>query len=136
MDKPHIRVVAAEIEDNGRFLITQRRPVARMPLLWEFPGGKVEEGESDEAALERELLEKLGLAVEVGARSGSLTHVYDDYALDFVVYRARALGQPTAIRVHDLRWVLPEDFDQYTFPSADKRTIDQLLQDEGVTLKS
>ena len=76
MDKPHIRVVAAEIEDNGRFLITQRRPVARMPLLWEFPGGKVEEGESDEAAPKRELLEKLGLAVEVAralARSRTST---------------------------------------------------------------
>ena len=130
MDKPHIRVVAAEIEREGRYLITQRRPVASMPLLWEFPGGRVEPGESDEAALARELREKLGLEVEVGARSGSLTHIYDDYTLDFLVYRARPLGEPSAVRVHDLRWVAPEQFDQYTFPGADKRTIDQLLSDE------
>lgn len=131
MDKPHIRVVAAEIERDGRYLITQRRPVACMPLLWEFPGGKVEAGESDEIALARELREKLALEVEVGARSGSLTHIYDDYTLDFLVYRARALSEPEARRVHDLRWVLPEEFDQYTFPGADKRTIDQLLDDDG-----
>lgn len=130
MNKPHIRVVAAEIEQGGRYLITQRRPVAAMPLLWEFPGGKVEPGESDGDALARELLEKLALPIEVGARSGSLTHIYEEYTLDFVVYRARALGEPQALRVHDLRWVAPEDFDQYTFPGADKRSIDQLLQDE------
>lgn len=134
MSKPHIRVVAAEIEVEGRYLITQRRPVASMPLLWEFPGGKVEPGESDEDALKRELLEKLDLPVEVGARSGSLTHVYDDYTLDFVVYRAQPLGVASARRVHDLRWVPPEEFDQYTFPGADKRTIDLLLQDEGVII--
>ena len=64
--KPHIRVVAAEIERDGRYLITQRRPVASLPLLWEFPGGKVEPGEPDASALARELLEKIGLEGEVG----------------------------------------------------------------------
>ena len=53
--KKGIRVVAAEVEHEGRFLITQRRPNAMLPLLWEFPSGRVEEGESDEEALRREL---------------------------------------------------------------------------------
>ncbi|MEC8423914.1 MAG: NUDIX domain-containing protein, partial [Myxococcota bacterium] len=59
--KPHIRVVAAEIVRDGRFLITQRRPEATMPLLWEFPGGRVEEGETDAAALARELAEEMDI---------------------------------------------------------------------------
>ncbi len=55
MSKPHIRVVAARIEHDGKFLITQRNPHAVLPLLWEFPGGRVEEGEADKAALVREI---------------------------------------------------------------------------------
>ena len=127
MDKPHIRVVAGEIERDGRFLITQRRPEARMPLLWEFPGGRVEPGESDEAALARELREKLALSVEVGELSLRVTHSYDEYTLDFLVYRATTSDEPSPLRVHQARWVRPEDFDQYEFPGADKKSVDALL---------
>lgn len=127
MDKPHIRVVAAEIERDGRFLITQRRPQASMPLLWEFPGGRVEEGETDAQALARELMEEMGIVVEVGALSLHLSHEYEGYTLDLVVYRATTPDAPRKIRVHDFRWVRPDEFDQYEFPSADQRTIDALL---------
>ena len=58
--KPHIRVVAAEIERDGSFLITQRRAEASMPLLWEFPGGRVSESETDEQALARNIDARLG----------------------------------------------------------------------------
>jgi len=125
--KPHIRVVAAEIERDGRFLITQRRPEATMPLLWEFPGGRVEEGETDAQALARELLEEMGIRVDVGARSLHLSHEYDGYTLDLVVYRATTPDQPRCLRVHDFRWVPPGEFDQYEFPGADQRTVDLLL---------
>lgn len=128
MDKPHIRVVAAEIERGGRYLITQRRPEATMPLLWEFPGGKVEAGETDVQALARELLEEMGIWVEVGEQSLHLSHEYDAYTLDLVVYRAVTTDEPQALRVHDLRWVSPDQFDQYEFPSADQRTVDALLE--------
>lgn len=127
VQKPHIRVVAAEIERDGRFLITQRRPAATMPLLWEFPGGRVEEGESDAQALARELYEEMGIRVEVGPRSLHLSHEYEDYTLDLVVYRATTPDEPQCLRVHDFRWVAPGEFDQYEFPGADQRTVDQLL---------
>ena len=58
-----IRVVAAVIQKNERYLITQRRPTAVLPLMWEFPGGKVEEAEADADALRREVLERLGVEV-------------------------------------------------------------------------
>ncbi|MBM4321023.1 MAG: NUDIX domain-containing protein, partial [Deltaproteobacteria bacterium] len=86
VNKPHIRVVAAEIERNGRFLITQRRPEASFPLLWEFPSGRVEEGESDEVALARELEERLGAEIEVGSEVLAVEREYDRYTIDFHVY--------------------------------------------------
>jgi 8-oxo-dGTP diphosphatase len=82
---PHIRVVAAAIENGGRFLITQRRADGLLGGLWEFPSGKVEEGESDEAALRRELRERLGVLVEVGETLARRTHCYENYAVDLVV---------------------------------------------------
>ncbi|MCB9777182.1 MAG: (deoxy)nucleoside triphosphate pyrophosphohydrolase [Alphaproteobacteria bacterium] len=129
MSKPHIRVVAAEIERDGAFLITQRRPEATMPLLWEFPGGKVEPGETDEQALARELREEMDIGVSVIERSLHVSHEYDDYTLDLVVYRATTIDTPKLLRVHDYRWVRPEHFDRYQFPGADQRTIDALLAD-------
>ncbi len=128
MSRRHIRVVAAEIERGGRFLITQRRPEATMPLLWEFPGGRVEPGESDAAALQRELREEMGITVEVGSLAMQVSHDYPAYKVDLVVYRATTDDEPVALRVHAFRWVAPEEFDQYEFPSADQQTVDLLLR--------
>lgn len=128
-DKKSIRVVAAEIEQDGKFLITQRRPEAMLPLLWEFPSGRVEEGEDDDVALKRELVERLGVEVEVQQLSMFIKHDYDDYVLDFCVYHC--LLQSTEIearRVHDWRWVTPVEMDQYEFPPADAETLQKLLE--------
>lgn len=127
-DKPHVRVVAAELERDGRYLITQRREHAVLPLLWEFPGGKVEDGEDDSAALRRELRERLGVGAEVGALALHVAHEYDHYVLDLMVYRAVITeGEPQPLSVRDLRWVSPADFGEYRFPGADQRTVDALL---------
>src|SRR2546426_12057220 len=84
---PHrIRVVAAMIERDGKYLITQRRPTATLPLLWEFPGGRVEEGESDEAALARELKEEIEIDVVAGDRVIQVQHSYPHYDIDFRVH--------------------------------------------------
>ena len=129
--KPHIRVVAAEIEQDGHYLITQRNPHAVLPLLWEFPGGRVERGESDAQALARELQEGMGIEVEVDERSLSVSHEYDRYTLDLMVYRARIVGgEPKCLKVHAIQWVLPSDFSKYKFPGADQATVDQLLGEE------
>ena len=98
-----------------------------MPLLWEFPGGRVEGGESDADALVRELREKVGIEVEVGDLSMHVTHEYDRYLLDLMVYRAGTEDEPKSVGVHDVRWVLPSEFEQYKFPGADQQTVDALL---------
>jgi 8-oxo-dGTP diphosphatase len=123
-----IRVVGAMIEQDGRYLITQRSPKATLPLLWEFPGGRVEPGETDQAALARELHEEMGISVEVGDRAIHVEHAYEGYDIDFCVYRCRLVSGPIRnIRVHAHRWVLPEDLDRYEFPPADEKSIAKLL---------
>ncbi len=123
-----IRVVGAMIEDQGRYLITQRPPSASLPLLWEFPGGRVEPGESDPEALGRELQEEMGISVQVGDRVIHVEHAYEGYDIDFCVYRCRLEEGPIRhIRVHDHRWVSPDELDSYEFPPADEETIARLL---------
>ena len=129
MSVPHIRIVAAEIERGGAFLITQRRAEAALPLLWEFPGGRVQPGETDSEALRRSILARLGVDTQVGHRVLHVSHSYDGYTLDMVVYRCAVVGEPQAVRVRDLAWVRPEDFGRYTFPGADQQTVDALLRD-------
>lgn len=123
-----IRVVGAMIEQGGRYLVTQRSPKASFPLLWEFPGGRVEPGETDAAALARELREEMGIAVEVGDRVVHVEHAYEQYDIDFSVYRCRLVTGPVRdLRVHAHRWILPEELDRYEFPPADEKSIAKLL---------
>ena len=132
MSKRKIRVVAAQIEHDGRYLITQRKPTSSLPLLWEFPGGRVEPGETDEAALARELKEEMRIEVEVGAASVSVTHEYEAYVIDFRVYRCDlkpATDEIVCEGVHAYRFVLPQDLDDYEFPGAAQATLAALLAD-------
>jgi 8-oxo-dGTP diphosphatase len=124
-----IRVVAAVIAREGKYLITQRRDGAVLPNLWEFPGGKVEVGESDEAALRREVRERLGVDVRVDTKAAEKHHKYDGYEVHLTLYDCHLdLGvHPEPIRVKDLRWVTSAEFGEYRFPPADQATMDKLL---------
>lgn len=126
---PRIRVVSAEIERSGHYLITQRRPDAVLPLLWEFPGGRVREGEDDAAALVRTLQHRVGLGVTVGEQTMEVVHVYEGYSLTLAVYRCTTdeSQEPEARHVHAIAWVRPEQFGNYRFPGADQQTVDALL---------
>lgn len=129
-DRPSIRVVSAEIQRGGRYLITQRSPKAVLPLLWEFPGGRVREGETDEEALRRAVRDRIGVMIEVGRRLLEVTHDYDGWAVTLVVYRC-ALGDqdPWPENVAALAWVAPDAFADYPFPGADQKTVEALLKD-------
>lgn len=124
-----IRVVAAVVEREGLYLITQRRAEAVLGGLWEFPGGKVEEGESDEEALARELTERLGVKAEVGARLSERTTVYPEYEVTLALYSASLAADEviSRARIQDFRWIRSSEFDQYPFPAADQATMDTLL---------
>src|SRR6476646_1420808 len=127
--KKTIRVVAAVVEREGRYLITQRRDQAVLANLWEFPGGKVEAGENDEEALKRELRERLEAEGHIGKKLGEKVHEYDGYRVALALYEA-SLDESKPLlakRVKDFRWVASSEFDQYPFPDADQQTMDQLL---------
>jgi 8-oxo-dGTP diphosphatase len=123
-----IRVVAAVIENGGRYLITQRRASAVLPLLWEFPGGRVEESESDASALKREVMHRIGVDIQPGKLISFVSHRYEHYVVELYLYEGRLLeGQPSAVNVSDFRWVASDDFDSYRFTPADEASMTQLL---------
>jgi 8-oxo-dGTP diphosphatase len=125
---PTIRVVAAVIERDGRYLITQRRPTAVLPLMWEFPGGKVEAGETDAAALCREVLHRLGVDVEVGQLISFVSHPYEKYVVDLHLYECKLTSNdPIVQNVHAFKWVSSAEFDQYPFTPADEASMNKLL---------
>lgn len=119
-------VVAAIIERGGRILVSQRGPGAGQPGRWEFPGGKREPGESDEAALARELREELGVELEIGplvwtARAGPL-------ALRFFRCPWVAGLRPRPLGSVQFRWVLREDLPKLPFPPADASLVAALSE--------
>ena len=125
---PTIRVVAAVIERDGRYLVTQRRPTAVLPLLWEFPGGRVEPGESDLSALQREVMHRVGVEVRPGEQISGDRHDYEHYTVELHLYACRiAHGDPQAVNVHQFRWVASADFEKLPFTPADEASMSKLL---------
>jgi 8-oxo-dGTP diphosphatase len=117
------------IGDDGRILITQRRADQALPLQWEFPGGKVEPGESPEHALVRELVEEIGVTVAVGRIWDVLFHAYPDFDLVMLVYACRIQdGSPRAVEVADLSWVATIDLPgSWDILPADRPLVDRLV---------
>ena len=119
-----VRVVAAVMEREGRYLISQRMAKAVFPLYWEFPGGKVERGEDDATALRREMLEEMNASIEVGDLLEQRVHDYDAFSVDFRAYRCTLLNDDLkTINVEDFRWVTPAEMAEYPFPPADESAI-------------
>ena len=123
-----IRVVTAQIEHQGRYLIVQRPDRAVFPGLWEFPGGRVREGESDVDALSRTLRRRIGCATEVGEKLLEKQHHYSDYSVCLVLYRVQLNPEEASpCSVKDMAWVAPADFENYEFPPADEESALRLL---------
>jgi 8-oxo-dGTP diphosphatase len=123
-----IRVVAAVLEREGRYLITQRRVSAVLPLMWEFPGGRVEPGETDVQALKREVMHRLGADIECGKLISFVSHPYEHYVVDLFLYECTLLSDALEVRaVNAFKWVPSSEFDQYPFTPADEASMNALL---------
>ena len=119
-----IDVVAAVIRRDGRILITQRLDNVHLARLWEFPGGKVEAGESFEVALSREISEELGVKIRVKEEFFTTEHDYPGKSVRIHFFSCTLdEGEPAALDVADLRWVSPAELSQFEFPPADAELI-------------
>jgi 8-oxo-dGTP diphosphatase len=115
-----IRVVAAAIFHDNRVLAALRAPSDKRGDLWELPGGKVEPGESDEAALAREIREELGVPIAVHERLAESVHAYPDVTICLVAYRATLLsGTPHPHEHAEVRWVGQGELDDLDWAPAD-----------------
>ena len=121
-------VTAAILRNEaGEVLICRRGPGGACGGLWEFPGGKVEPGESEEACVVRECREELAVTVSVGEVFMDVVHEYPDLTVHLTLFHASiAEGVPQKLEHNDIRWITVEEIDQYEFCPADEVILDRL----------
>jgi 8-oxo-dGTP diphosphatase len=126
---PPLIVTAAIIRDGDAILITRRPPESRHGGMWEFPGGKLDAGESPQECLSREILEELGLEVAVESIFEIAYHRYEWGPVLILAFECRVLnGEIRHIGVSDHRWVSPEEIRLYDILPADRPIIAKLLK--------
>ena len=120
-------VVAALIWQNDHFMICQRPAHKARGLLWEFVGGKVEDGETKEEALIRECKEELDILLAPGDTFMEVTHQYPDLTVHLTVFHAKIVsGTPCLLEHNDLRWIAVDDIDCYNFCPADVEILERI----------
>ena len=124
-------VVAAVIEANERFLVTQRQPGVHLAGMWEFPGGKIDPEEPHAAGLRRELKEELDVEIDVGERVYHTVHAYGDRTVELHFYRCGLKGEPRPLLGQQMRWVPRGELGLLGFPAADTELIAMLTRSAG-----
>ena len=120
-------VVAAVIERDGRFLVARRLQGTHLAGYWEFPGGKVHAGETQEAALQREMAEELNVGLAIPRKIYETAHRYPERVVELHFFRGDLTGEPHAMLGQELRWIAREQFASMAFPPADQELIDGLI---------
>lgn len=122
-----IIVAAAVVIRNGRVLLTRRAEGQHLAGHWEFPGGKLEHGESPEEAVERECREECGIEVEVADILDVTHYRYPEKDVLLLFYRcALRAGEVQHLQVADHAWVAPSALDRYPLPPADERVVEKI----------
>ena len=128
----HKQIGVAAIVRQGKILIDRRREEGDMGGLWEFPGGKIEVGETIEECIKREIKEELDIEIAVGDRLTTITHAYENFNITLYVHICHHLsGEPQPLECEEIRWVEPDSLDRYQFPVANIQII-KLLQARGI----
>jgi 8-oxo-dGTP diphosphatase len=127
-----ITVTAGIITDGDRMLICQRRAGSRFPLKWEFPGGKMEDGESPEFCLRRELREELAIEAEVGPEVYRTEHRYSNgFAVRLLFFRILCYtGAPVNRAFERIEWAPRADLASYDFLEADRELVERMARGE------
>ncbi len=125
--------VAVITNQQGKILIDKRKPEGEMGGLWEFPGGKIEPGETIEECIQREIKEELNIEILVGDRLTTIVHRYKTFNITLYVHDCQHLnGTPECLECVEIQWVSPLAMNQYQFPQANIQIIN-LLQQRGIT---
>lgn len=128
-----IPVVAAMIRKGDELLVGQRPENNSLPGLWEFPGGKIESGESPEVALARELEEELGIDATIGDLKISCTHSFGEVNILILFYEVKYWkGEPRPKHHLMLEWVTPEQLAQRNIPEANRKILDIIFEKLGI----
>ncbi len=126
--KPHLHVACAIIEQDGTVLTAQRSATMSLPLKWEFPGGKIEAGETAEECLIRELREELGVSVFIGSALSPATHSYQDFTVTLYPFTCSLTGGTVTMHEHHaLKWVEPQQMPELDWAAADLPVISEYL---------
>ncbi|AFY67233.1 A/G-specific adenine glycosylase [Geitlerinema sp. PCC 7407] len=125
---PHKQIGVAVIwNDQNQILIDRRPQSGLLGGLWEFPGGKIEAGETVEDCIVREIREELAIDVEVGDHLITIDHAYTHFRVTLQVYHCRHVaGEPTPIECDEIRWVTLDALDEFPFPKANTQIIEAL----------
>ena len=114
---------------QGQILIDRRRPTGVLGGFWEFPGGKIETGETSEECIKREIWEELGIVIEVGKHLITIAHTYAHLNVTLIVHHCQHIdGVPQPIECDEIRWVNLEELDEFNFPEANFQIIAALRQ--------
>jgi len=128
----HYHVACAIIEQDGEVLATQRSQSMSLPRKWEFPGGKIKDGESASACLKRELSEELGIEISVGPPLAPTTHRYRSFTVTLYPFRCRVVAGDIMLHEHAaLVWLLPAELHTLDWAGADLPVIDEYRRSAG-----
>lgn len=127
--KSRLQIAVGIVERNGKVLISKRKPDVNAGDLWEFPGGKVHEGESPEQAVVRELREELGIGVRVDRFYARVEHEYPDRRIELLAYLCvLEEGKPAPVQCAAFDWVPFTDLNRFSFPEANQTLIRRLME--------
>jgi len=123
-----IQVACAVIFKDGKILVTQRGPAMKQPLLWEFPGGKIEPGETAENCIARELLEELNIEVTLNGRLPDCAYTYPDIAINLVPFIAEFKSGIITLHEHmKYMWLSPTELKSLDWAPADIKVVNHIL---------
>ncbi|WP_309733943.1 8-oxo-dGTP diphosphatase MutT [Chamaesiphon sp. OTE_75_metabat_556] len=137
LELPHKQIGVAVIwNQSGQILIDRRKASGTMGGLWEFPGGKIEPGETVAECIIREIREELAIEITVGAHLISINHTYPNFQLTAIVHHCQHIsGIPQPLESEEVRWVKASDLNNYQFPAANVAII-HAIQDRGASTET
>ncbi|UBH12625.1 (deoxy)nucleoside triphosphate pyrophosphohydrolase [Macrococcus armenti] len=125
--KKYIKVVGAVIVKDGKILCAQRNENTSLPLMWEFPGGKIEENESPEDALKRELMEEMQSEISVGDKIVTTVYEYEFATIELTTFYAEMLNDQIVLEEHaDMKWLSPNELGTIEWAPADVEAVEKI----------